>query len=178
MPFAIVAYPNLDDDDRRSIEAFRARHDPQAARIEAHFTLVFPFDEKPTDLEREIASVASSAKRFEFVIPGVRVVPEGDEEPQYVFLVPEEGAAELVTLHDRLYAGSLASHLRADPHFIPHITAAVASDRSEAEELARDLGDGFRTIRGSVDRVDLLELKPTGVRSIGTWTLGGRSGER
>lgn len=178
MPFAIVAYPNLDEEDRRWIETIRAKHVPQAARIEAHFTLVFPFDEKPADLEREVAGVASSTRRLDFDLRHIRVVPEGDEEPLYVFLVPGEGAAELVALHDRLYAGSLASHLRPDPAYIPHVTLAVASDRSEAEALARDLGDGFRPIRGSVVRIDLLELSPAGVRSIGTYPLGGPSHER
>jgi hypothetical protein len=47
MTLAIVAYPNIDDSDRQRLESFRALHDPQAARIGVHFTLVFPFDAVP-----------------------------------------------------------------------------------------------------------------------------------
>ncbi len=43
MNFAVVAYPRLDEGDRRRIESFRARHDPHATLVAAHVTLVFPF---------------------------------------------------------------------------------------------------------------------------------------
>ena len=39
---AVVAFPLLDADDRQWIESIRAKHDPEAKRIAAHFTLVFP----------------------------------------------------------------------------------------------------------------------------------------
>ena len=39
---AVVAFPALADVDAGSIDALRATHDPNAARIAPHFTLVFP----------------------------------------------------------------------------------------------------------------------------------------
>jgi len=51
---AIVAYPVLAADDHRWIEAIRARHDPQAGRIAAHVTLLFPW-------EGELAALAAHA---------------------------------------------------------------------------------------------------------------------
>jgi hypothetical protein len=39
---AVVAYPGLSATDHQWIEGIRSRSDPLAARIAAHFTLVFP----------------------------------------------------------------------------------------------------------------------------------------
>ena len=39
---AVVTFPLLDADDRQWLESIRAKHDPEAKRIAAHFTLVFP----------------------------------------------------------------------------------------------------------------------------------------
>ena len=58
MRYAVVAYPKLEEADRLWIETIRARHDPQAALIPAHFTLMFP---APVDLEVVKAELDGSA---------------------------------------------------------------------------------------------------------------------
>ena len=60
MKLAIVAYPSLDEADRQWIELFRAEHYPQSPRIGVHFTLVFPTEANPHDLDPEIAEAARS----------------------------------------------------------------------------------------------------------------------
>ena len=47
---AVVAYPRLDVADSRAIEAIRTALDPQARRIAAHVTLVFPVDLTAADV--------------------------------------------------------------------------------------------------------------------------------
>jgi hypothetical protein len=39
---AVVAFPTFEAADRQWIESIRAKHDPEAKRIAAHFTLIFP----------------------------------------------------------------------------------------------------------------------------------------
>jgi len=122
MKLAVVAYPDLDDGDRQWIESFRAKHDPQAPRIDVHFTLVFPVEAVPTDLDPEVAVVARSTRPIPFAIRDIKVVRDALGILSHVFLVPDEGGARITTLHDRLYGGTLRAHLRSDIPFVPHIT--------------------------------------------------------
>ena len=61
MTLAVVAYPALEDRDRDWIEFVRARHDPQALRIPAHFTLVFPTEDSADPVAADVAAVAASS---------------------------------------------------------------------------------------------------------------------
>ena len=65
---AVVAYPTLSDDDRLWIEGVRARHDPLASRIAAHFTLVFP-----TEAEGHAGALAAHRRRDIPFVPHVTV---------------------------------------------------------------------------------------------------------
>ena len=110
MKLAIVAYPSLDDVDRQWIESFRIKHDPQASRLGVHFTLVFPVEAVPSKLEPEIAVVAQSTQPISFAIRGTKVVRDALGNGSHIFLVPDEGGAQIATLHGRLYAGALRAY--------------------------------------------------------------------
>ena len=168
---AIVSYPSLDQADRQWIESVRARHDPQAARIGVHFTLVFPTDASPAQVTAEVAAVARSAQPIPFTIRRARAVSDvggGD----HVFLVPDEGRGEIATLHDQLYEGVLRPHLRADLPFTPHMTIAASSDFAACEGLVRELGLDHRTVQGILRRIELITLEEPRVDSIATFVLG------
>ena len=60
MMLAVVAYPSVDETDRQWIESFRAPHDPQHSRIDVHFTLIFPVEISPSDLEPELGRLEGS----------------------------------------------------------------------------------------------------------------------
>src|SRR5437588_8519551 len=109
---AIVAYPVLAGSDHQWIEANRAQHDPQARRIRAHFTLLFPAQ---VDLEAVTAhaqAVCGALRPIPFTIKHAEAVHDAPGAGGYVFLVPETGNSEIVALHDRLYNGALRAHLR------------------------------------------------------------------
>jgi len=86
--------------------------------------------------------------------------------------VPDEGGAQIATLHDRLYAGALRPHLRSDIPFVPHMTIGAVQDLQFAERLAKELGVGSRTVRGVVGDMELVDVAEHRVRSITTFTLG------
>ena len=67
-------------------------------------------------------------------------VRDASDRLSHVFLVPDQGRAEIEDLHDRLYSGPLAGQLRRDIPFIPHVTVAAREHHEEAEDLARELG--------------------------------------
>jgi 2'-5' RNA ligase len=172
MKLAIVAYPSLDEADRQWIESFRALHDPQARRIEVHFTLVFPFEAMPDDIAPEVASVARSSPAIAFATDQIKVVPDAMAGGSHVFLVPGEGGADIAALHDRLYAGALRNHLRSDPPFLPHMTIGAAQDHLAAERLADELGRHVRILRGALHRIELIDVGTRSVRTIGSYALG------
>ena len=179
MKLAIVAYPSLDEIDRQWIESFRAKHDPQASRIGVHFTLVFPVEAAPSALGPELADVAQATPPISFTIRGTEVVRDVLGNDSQIFLVPAEGDAQIATLHDRLYAGALRTHLRADIPFVPHMTVGAAPDTQVAERLAEEIRVRSRTVRGTIANLALVDVGTPRVQSVMTyalWNAAGTSG--
>ncbi len=171
MKLAVVAFPNLEDTDRRWIESFRAEHDPQASRVAVHFTLVFPVEAPPDAVAAEIAAVARSTDAIRFTSCRAEVVVDAFGHGSHVFLVPDEGAFQISTLHDRLYAGTLNAHRRSDIPFVPHMTVGLAPDSASAVGLAKRLDASARSVRGNVDAVELLDVGASRVRSVASFKL-------
>jgi hypothetical protein len=90
----------------------------------------------------------------------------------HIILVPDEGGAQIATLHGRLYAGALRTHLRSDIPFVPHMTVGAAPDSQFAERLAEELGVGSRIVRGTVASMEVVDVGTARVRSITTYVLG------
>jgi 2'-5' RNA ligase len=141
MPLLIVAPLEAAPADLRRIEMIRRRHDPQHALIPAHVTLVFPFEAPDADaVARHMASVAAGQGAIAVRLSAFLAVRDATAGRSHVFLVPDQGRAEVEDLHDLLYSGPLAGALRSDIAFIPHVTVAARDHQDEAEDLARELG--------------------------------------
>ena len=171
MKLAVVAYPKLDESDRVRIEAFRTQHDPQATRLAMHFTFVFPVVSDLIELEDEIALLAKSTPPISFTIRGTRAVRDMLTTESHVLLVPDEGSADITTLHDRLYSGALRPHRRSDIPFVPHLTVGVAPSFEAAETLAKALD--AREIHGVISALELIDVRGAKVISITTFALRG-----
>jgi 2'-5' RNA ligase len=176
MNIAVVAYPTMDDADSRWISTFREKHDPQSFRIGVHFTLVFPAEGSPSELASEIAAVARSIPPIAFAIRRTEIVWDALGNRSLVFLVPDEGALEITTLHNRLYAGVLRPFLRADIPFVPHLTIGAAAERSAAQRAAAELDLGSRVVRGRIDEVALVNVGLPIVQTVATYALGDAAG--
>jgi len=172
MKLAIVAYPNLDEEDRRWIEGIRRIHDPQAERIGVHFTLVFPYDAAGSDVGPHVHEIARGAQPIRFAIRQAKAVPDKLTSATHIFLVPGEGAPEIERLHDQLYAGGLQVHLRSDIPFIPHMTVGTARDSETAVRLASEFGRRPRVVGGTISSLHLIDVENVSVRTISTHLLG------
>lgn len=171
---AVVAYPSLSPDDHAWLEAVRARHDPQASRVEAHFTLVFP----------AVLAVESLVGAVRDAVAGLGPIPVvlrrfiASRDPVagggHVFLLPEEGRTELLALHDRLYAGVLRPHLRADVPFEPHVTVAASPSLEECERITEDLGRTRRRVPGTVQAAEVIDVSAWTVRPVRHLPFEGR----
>ena len=170
---AIVAYPNLADSVHRWIEGIRAQHDPQARRIRAHFTLVFPAEVDPEAVAAHAGAVCGTTRSILFVIKQAEAVRDASEAGGHVFLVPKAGSSEIVVLHDRLYDGVLRVHMREGTRFVPHITVAAYPDIERCLVLAKELNRVLPNIEGTIDRVEVVAVSPDRVQSLATIALGG-----
>ena len=140
---AVVTFPLLDADDRQWIESIRAKHDPEAKRIAAHFTLVFPAVMPARATEAHLTRVAHSTEPIRFVLRRAAVAPDALGSGGHVFLIPEDGRDALAGLHDRLYDGVLQPHSRRNTTFTPHITvAAGTATRSASHDCRRAEREG------------------------------------
>ena len=168
---AIVAYPLIDQRALDWIESIRARHDPQAGRIPAHFTLVFPIDTSLDDVRDEFARVALRHEPIPFVIRSAIAKPDVVHGSAHVFAVPDEGRDDIARLHEDLYAGVLRQHLREDIAFGPHITIA-AGEVGWCENHAEQLNEILQPVRGVLESVTLLDVTRAEIESIARLALG------
>jgi len=149
-----VAFPAFAEADRARISAIRERFDRLATKILPHVTLVFATDVlDASSLARQVAATVRPAP-FECVFRATRVEHDPFNGEHCVFLVPDEGARELVALHDALYTGPLAGELRTDLPYHPHVTIARCATEAEARRVADSVG--VLAIRAWIAHVQIL----------------------
>lgn len=169
--FAVAWFPQFPGIE--AIEAFRRRHDPAAALIAAHLSLVFPF---PTALSR--LQVATHVCRVAGGWPPIPVTfrQVRTEANEFVFLMAARGAASITALHDRLYTRSLQPHLRRDLAYAPHITLARHPEPARLEAAIAEAENAFRAEFEDVIRsVTLLAVERNGrIEWLETFPLNSR----
>jgi 2'-5' RNA ligase len=136
--FAVAWFPQFAGIER--IEEFRARHDPMAAHIPAHLTLVFPFHTAHSQLQVQthVQRVVSRWPPIAVAFGPVRLYAN-----EFLFLMATRGAAAVTALHDRLYTRSLQPHLRRDLPYEPHITLARNADFASLESAFAESREAF-----------------------------------
>ena len=166
--FAVAWFPAFRGIER--LEAFRRRHDPMAALIPAHVSLVFPFPTALTRLQVE-THVQRVVSRWPPVPVAFRRVRT--EANEFVFLMAQRGAASIKGLHDRLYTRSLAPHLRKDLPYEPHITLARQGDYQRLQEALAEAEQEFGGELEDVLRaVQVLAVGPDGkITPLSTFAL-------
>lgn len=169
---AVVAFPVLGADDRQWIESIRAKHDPEAKRIAAHFTLVFPAIVPLRATEAHIIRVANRTEPIRFVLRRATVVPDALGSGGHVFLIPEDGRDALAGLHERLYEGALQAHMKRHTSFTPHVTVAAGLSLGPMHMLAGELNAKNLGIRGSISEIVLVDVTEDAIRKVGNYSLG------
>ena len=163
---AVVAYPDLEPDDRAWIESVRALRDPQASLLPAHVTLAFPTELGTADAARDVSRVACRSESITFTLRWARAIRDAFGTGGHVFLVPDEGFNQIAALHDDLYLGVFAPSRRADIPFIPHITVGANPDFDACESIAREMTPVTRLVHGRISKVSLIEITDAAVEII------------
>jgi 2'-5' RNA ligase len=173
-PLVVIAYPELSPRDYARIQEIRAGHDELYFKlVEPHITLVFPteaLDEK--QLVSHVRAAASSTAAVDFVLRCATVWDDAHQPYWHVFLIPEEGFSAVVHLHDRLYRSALASELRLDIPFVPHMGIATSRDPHACKTLADLINSDGVAIPGRIKRLEVAALETDRVRTIEKVELG------
>ena len=156
--FAVAWFPSFRGIE--AVEAFRARHDPAAALIPAHLSLVFPFGSAltPLQLETHVRRVVSPWPPIPVTFRGVRL-----HASEFVFLMAARGAEAITALHDRLYTRTLRPHLRREFTYEPHVTLARNADIRALEAAHEEARNRFpREFADVLREVDLVAVAADG----------------
>jgi 2'-5' RNA ligase len=137
-----------------------------------HFTLVFPgSDLVQSEFVRQVTGAASSIKRIQFRLCSAIVVPDLQVRSFHVFLVPDDGFGAIVRLHDALHGGALATCLRPDFPYIPHLTVASEREFVTAQSVAAKLNAQDFSIAGRIDTLEVHRREGDVVSCIATVPL-------
>ncbi|HEX7041967.1 MAG TPA: 2'-5' RNA ligase family protein [Patescibacteria group bacterium] len=145
--YAIVAFPKVDIE---LIQTFRKKYDPLWNVIHPHITLVFPFSDIPEQLILEhLETVSKTLKPFQ-----IQLKDFTKSFDHYLFLLVQEGKEEIYKVHDLLYTGVLASQLRNDIPFLPHMTLGkFAKDNIFEEQLYNKALKEIQALHLNIDTV-------------------------
>ncbi|MBC8100099.1 MAG: 2'-5' RNA ligase family protein [Armatimonadetes bacterium] len=166
----VISYPTLDPQDLQWMLHLREQYPALLNNgIPPHFTLVFPLGDAeiaPAALREHVRAVTVNQRAIPFAIRCA--VPYKDPSSPYtfVFLVPDEGFSQVVRLHDRLYSGLLAAHLRLEIPFTPHITLGYSSNMPYCKAVADIINTEPLEIIGSIKTLDVLHENDNHLRSV------------
>lgn len=160
MAYLVVAYPNLEQNDFDFIQNYREQNDPRYfSVINPHITLVFAVGDIDKDsFVREVKDKIVGIKPFDFTLNVATINQNDDGEYYHEFLVPDTGYSNIVKLHDKLYSGLFAPHLRFDIDFIPHIGIGNSDEAQISKQRIDELNTKGVSISGRVDSVDVIEF--------------------
>ena len=173
MSLFLVAFPRLSDSNLAWIQSLRAQHDRERhALIEPHITLVFGTTAlSPDDFAAHAEDCLQDQRPIPLAFRSAEAVKDPLGEDTQVYLLPAEGREALTALHDRLYSGPLASELRHDIPYRPHITVAAKRDAAACEALTDQLNARGIDIAGTVDALDLIVLEDGRIKRLGALSL-------
>jgi 2'-5' RNA ligase len=134
----------VDGPGRPALQVLRNRHDPLAAQVPPHLTLVFPFT-----LDWPVRRLAALLERQRADLPITFTLAPPVVDDDVLYFPVDRGRALVAALHDRLYE-ALPAELLADRPYRPHLTFG-------------------RTTPGTAVPEILAEAVPC---ATGTWTAG------
>lgn len=172
-PLYTIATLDIPDVQMSWIQAFRAQHDPHFKVVEPHFTMVFGVKGVEQWMYcRHVEAVAKASSPIPFRCSYAMLGADDVDDTAYVFLVPNEGNAEVSLLHDALYRGVLEPHLRLEFPYIPHVTVASTKDFRLAKQLCDVLNQEGVTLEGVLSSLTVGVLQDGKFQPLHCFALG------
>lgn len=172
MAFGVCAYPHIKETDYDLIQNFRRKNDELYYHVaEPHFSFVFPVEGVDKDrFVSEIVKKSEEVKKIDFEIKCATVNKDAVLDYYHLLLVPDKGYSSVVKLHDKLYSGILAPHLRLDIDFIPHMGIANSKNKFKVKSWADKWNSADFCIKGTIDTLTIVDYTNhilTDVKTIG-----------
>ncbi len=167
-----LIYPQLSAEDLAAIQRIRKEHDTHYFDVvEPHITLVFGTEKISADeLVAHVQNTLRDTKAFDLVFDGTKVVENDDGEFFHAFLVPSIGHDDINIIHDALYTGVLASELRHDIPFIPHLGIGTGT-QADMEALVEKLNRENVSIQGRAHEISIVQYDGSKVDNYSSVTL-------
>ena len=165
-----LCYPTFTDGDRQFIDDLRRENDIAFRDIVApHFTMLFACDAVPELAYREhVCGVARSQAAIGFSCRYAMVCNDASNDNYYAFLVPDHGFSEISRLHDRLYRGVMAPHLRLDIPYVPHVAVATDTDGKKIKALCDRLNADGVVIDGRLETITICAFRGATIADLET----------
>ena len=170
----IIAYPTISNSDYSWIQSIREKSDPRYFEVaKPHVTLVFGTEKLTTkELITYTKGKLANLRKVELKLDSAIVVEDDTKTFFHAFLVPSTGYDEVVSIHDLLYTDDLASELREDIPFIPHIGIGTSDNKDEMVALVNEINDIKKVIVGSLEKVTIVQYDGVKVSDIENIPLG------
>lgn len=154
----VIAYPTISETDYSWIQDVRKKHDPKYFDVvKPHVTLVFGTEKLSVEgLSAHTKHKLANVAKFELRLDSAIVVEDDSKTFFHAFLVPSKGHDEINTIHDLLYSDDLASELRLDIPFVPHLGIGTG-DEAGMTALVDEINDSKKIVSGSIDAVMLVQ---------------------
>jgi 2'-5' RNA ligase len=171
MPVFVIAPLSLPPTDAERVALLRKNHDPHAAVVAPHVTMVFGVDD---GLEGEavrwarIQAGAFAAASLRFTL--ATVARDYENSAWYLFLMPKQIPAALAELHRRLNSGPLQG--APDVAFDAHLTLGRFQERVLADAVARDSNATGMAVEGRIAFLEVLLFDGREVRNRTVLPLG------
>jgi 2'-5' RNA ligase len=153
MLYALVHYPAV---ELGAINRLRSKYDPQFRLIAPHITIMFPTPDSigERSLVPHIEGVLHRWKSFPIRLKGLQ-----QSWDECLFLLLNEGAEDVIRLHDEIYTGALSEYWDEVRPFIPHVTLGAFSEKSEEYALALKEAERLNLdYECMLDRLDLIKV--------------------
>jgi len=172
---AAVCFPELAAADRHWIENIRQAHDPKAAIMQAHLTVVFPQAVMVGDaFNAWIETLANQSGPISLNLSVVRAVPDPLSNQSHIFLMPDEsgdGSAAINDLHRRAYDGILREALDARVPYHPHVTVGAFAEEKAACSVTDTLSHSAIDISFEIKAITVVHVRGDDVRIGETYPL-------
>ncbi|MGR3502462.1 2'-5' RNA ligase family protein [Pseudaestuariivita sp.] len=163
----VLAYSVFAPESAARIDAFRAAHEPERARlVRPHITLVFGVSAQHQQAVSDLVDhVAAETRVMPVVFDQHAIRHDPFENKHKLFLLCGAGGDHVTTLHRQLYDGPHRAELSADHPFEPHLTVASYDALAKLEQA--DLSAlGPLPIPATLTALDLVQLEAGCLRTL------------
>ena len=156
----LISYPTISDVDYDWIQNIRTNHDPfYFSVVKPHITLIFGTNKlNKQQLLKHVQKELQGFQKIVINFNSALVVEDDSKSFFHTFLIPSEGYDQISKLHDLLYQGEMASELRLDIPFIPHIGIGTSENEQDMNTLAGQINKKTVSIQGFLDTLTLVQF--------------------